>query len=63
MSMRKTLALAVSAAVMSTAATAGGHLPFSKDDTRFSWDSLTTFESMDLSGQEIRFDGPWISGD
>jgi len=63
MSMRKTLALAVSAAVMSTAATAGGHLPFSKDDTRFSWDSLTPFESMDLSGQEIRFDGPWISGD
>lgn len=63
MSMRKTLAVAVSAAVLSTAATAGGHLPFSKDDTRFSWDSLSKFEGMDLSGQEIRFDGPWISGD
>ncbi|MGB0965250.1 MAG: ABC transporter substrate-binding protein [Litorivicinus sp.] len=63
MSMRKTLALAVSAAVLSTAATAGGHLPYSKDDNRFSWDSLSKFEGMDLSGQEIRFDGPWISGD
>ncbi len=38
MSTRKTLAVAVSAAVFSSAALAAGHLPFSKDDTRFSWD-------------------------
>ncbi|WP_420550837.1 ABC transporter substrate-binding protein [Litorivicinus lipolyticus] len=63
MSTRTSLAVAISAALVSSAAVAGGHLPFSKDDTRFSWDSLSKFESMDLSGQEIRFDGPWISGD
>ena len=63
MSTRKTLAVAISAALVSSAAVAAGHLPFSKDDNRFSWDSLAKFESMDLSGQEIRFDGPWISGD
>jgi len=60
--LRKTLAVAVALATVSGAASAAG-LKFDKADNRFSWDSLSKFESMDLSGKTIRFDGPWIDGD
>ena len=62
MTLRKTLSVAIALATLSGAASASG-LKFDKADNRFSWDSLSKFESMDLSGKTIRFDGPWIDGD
>lgn len=32
-------------------------------DTKFHWDDLKTFESMDLSGQTVSVFGPWLGAD
>ena len=62
MTLRKTLSVAIALATLSGTAAAEG-LKFDKADNRFSWDSLSKFENMDLSGKTVRFDGPWIDGD
>ncbi|MBT8414540.1 MAG: ABC transporter substrate-binding protein [Boseongicola sp.] len=61
--MKKTLYTGVAIAALSAgSAFAGGHLPFSEDDGRFSWDSYKAWadSAPDLSGQTVTVSGPWL---
>ncbi len=49
-------------ALTAGSAMAGGHLPFSPDDSQFSWDSYNAWaeSAPDLSGQTVTVSGPWL---
>ena len=56
-SYKKTLAVAIAASVFSAGAMAQ---PFTKGEGPFTWNSLSSFENMNLSGQTITVSGPWL---
>lgn len=57
-SYKKTLAVAIAASIVSAGAVAQ---PFTKGQGPYSWNSLSYFENLDLSGQTVTVSGPWLA--